>query len=149
MSLRNYVRFVADFPNQLDGGSPPGFELASFLSSELQKRDFDSKPPVELDGFAWEFATADPKFRIFTLIGLDDDTKANPRRQWLVTNDSIPGILTSIFGGKKSHEKREAYLRRYCEAVHAIISADERFSEISWHTGGLLEHTHDSAADHP
>lgn len=135
MSLKTYVGFVADFPsNRADeDASPPGRELADWVATRLKSAGLDVNGPEERGGWAWELSSQVDDTAIETIVGLVDDMEGTPPRQWLITNDSHPPLLQRWFGTRASRENRERSMRKFCEALHRLLTSDPRFSHVHWH----------------
>lgn len=146
MSVRTIVGFVADFPTEPIGNDPPGQELAAFVAQGLKDAGFAVEAPGDREGWAWDFYTKDEALEIQSIVGLVDDMDSDPPRQWLITNDCCnQGFLQRLFGTNQPSEQRQQMLRRFCDALHQIISADSRFSHIAWYN----EDTFDKLDDQP
>ena len=115
MTVRTYVGFVAAFPDEYDGGAPAGIELAEFISTQLNNRGFDTDSPTERGGYAWEFGSDVSEYKIWTIVGLVGDLDSNPPRQWLIMNDSKPGLFKRLFRGKQAVDEHQKSLRHFCE----------------------------------
>ena len=48
MAPKTYVGFVAEFPDDYDGGAPAGFELAEFVSNQLGNLGYSVESPCDL-----------------------------------------------------------------------------------------------------
>ncbi|MCA2949054.1 MAG: hypothetical protein ACK5EU_16735 [Pseudanabaena sp.] len=146
MSVRTIVGFVADFSTEPIGNDPSGKELAAFVAQRLKDAGFAVEAPNNREDWAWDFYTKDDELKIQTIVGLVDDMDSDPPRQWLITNDCCElGFFQRLFGTNHLAEKRKQMLRRICEALHQIISADSRFSHIVWYD----EDTFDNPDDQP
>ena len=145
MSVRTFVGFVADFPIEPIDDNPPGKELAVFVAQRLNDAGFAVDDPGDREGWAWDFYTKDDELEIMSLVGLVDDMDSDPPRQWLITNDCELGFFKRLFAAKGLAEKREQFLRKFCDHLHQIISADSRFSHIVWYN----KETFDKPEDQP
>jgi hypothetical protein len=134
MTLRTVVGFVADFP--IDHGaddSAPGRLLADFLAAQLKSSGIETVGPYEREGWAWDISANVDGIPIVTIVGLVGDMDSTPPRQWLVTNEASFGIWSRLFCSRTKREQAEVSLRRYCEALHAILVSDDSFSHLLWY----------------
>lgn len=146
MTPRTFVAFVADFPTARGGDdSPAGRELAGFVATQLGNFGIDVRGPNEREGWAWDITASLNGTSIATIVGLVDDMDSTPPRQWLITNDFEPSFWNRLLGSSKKRMQREIELRRYCETLHAALSADPRFSQIYWYN----KMTFDKPGDKP
>ena len=146
MPLRTFVAFVAEFPT--DRGvddSPAGRQLARFVSAQLKNAGIDVREPEEHAGWAWDITANVDGTSIDTIVGLVDDMDSIPPRQWLITNDSELSLWSRMFASSGRRHQRELALRRYCEALHAALTADPRFSHLVWYN----KETFDRPLDEP
>lgn len=143
--LHTIVGFVADFPVKNDGVEPAGKELAQFVHAQLTKIGLATSLPENHEGWAWEMVTRDGDLEVVSIVGLVDDMQGTPPRQWLVTNDCGVPLLKKLFGRADFEVKRESLLRRLCEALHAGMRGDSRFSHVTWYD----QHTFDKPGDVP
>lgn len=148
MSLRTIVGFVADFPTN-SNDDPPGQELAAFVAQRLSDAGFAVDGPRDREGWAWDFYTKEDELEIMSIVGLVDDMDSDPPRQWLVTNDCELGFFKRLFGAKGLAEKREQLLRKFCDKLHQIISADSRFSHIAWYNKETFDKPDDTPGTSP
>ena len=149
MSVKTYVGFVADFPAEPNGDNPPGQELAAFVAQRLKNAAFAVDDLGDRDGWAWDLCTKDDELEIMSVVGLVDDMDDNPPRQWLITNDCELGLFKRFLGAKGLAEKREQFLRNFCNNLHQIISADARFSHIVWYNKETFDKPDDQPGDTP
>lgn len=145
MSVRTFVGFVADFPIKHDGGDPAGKELADFVAQHLVQAGFTVDGPSDREGWAWDLYTKEDELEIMTIVGFVDDMEATPPRQWLITSDCELGFFKRLFRTKTLIERRDQFLRTFCETLHGIISVDDRFSHITWYN----KETFDKPGDQP
>jgi hypothetical protein len=150
MSLRTYVGFVADFPaDRGEDDSPAGKELADFVATRLRDDGIDVEGPEEREGWAWDLTATSNGTRIDTIVGLVDDWTSTPPRQWLITNEPTAGFWSRIFGSKTRVDERHQTLRHYCEALHAALIGDRRFSHILWYNKDTFDEPGDEPAASP
>ena len=149
MAPKTYVGFVAEFPDDHDGGAPAGFELAEFVSNQLRNLGYSVESPCDNEGWSWEFVTKSTKFQVYTIVGLVGDTESDPPRQWLITNDSKPGIFKRLFGGNSVVREHEEFLTAFCEQIHLIIDSDDRFSHIAWYDSKTFDQLNDQPSSTP
>ena len=149
MAPKTYVGFVAEFPDDYDGGDPAGFELAEFVSSELRSLGYSVESPFDNEGWSWEFVTKSAKLQVYTIVGFVGDTESEPPRQWLITNDSKPGILKRLVGGNSIVMEHEEFLTTFCNQMHRIIDSDDRFSHIAWYNSNTFDQPNDQPSSKP
>jgi len=148
MSVRTFVGFVADFPTENNDFAAPGKELAAFVSKGLKDAGFTVDEPCD-NGWAWDFSTKDGKLEIMSIVALVDDKDSIPPRQWLITNYCELGFFQRLFGAKTLAETREHFLRKFCDNLHQIISADSRFSHIVWYDEETFDKPNDQLGATP
>lgn len=146
MTPRTIVAFVADFPTDRgEDDSPAARELAGFVVAQLRNAGIDVRGPEELEGWAWGITASLNGTPVNTIVSLVDDMESTPPRQWLITNDSELSLWSRMFGSSGRRHQREISLRRYCETLHAALTADPRFSDILWYN----KETFDKTGDQP
>ena len=133
MTVCSYVGFVAAFPAGDDSDNPPGIELAEFVTAELRSAGFNSGRPEDREGWAWEFITIHKDCEIQSIVGLVDDMKATPPRQWLITNDLQSGFFARLIGGKKLASHHSTVIHEFCSALNRIMHTDSRFTHVVWY----------------
>ena len=149
MNPRTTVGFVADFPSVPNGESPAGRELAQFIVDALNEKGFLAESPDGSGGWAWEFYTSNSGHRILTTVGFVGDMGTTPPRQWLITNDTAIGVFKRLFGGTSLSQRNNDFLRRFCENIHEIIAADDRFSDVLWYDVSTFDKPNDQPAENP
>ncbi len=147
--LHTIVGFVADFPVRDNGVEPAGSELAQFVHAQLTKIGLSTSSPEEREGWAWDMVTRDGELDIVSIVGLVDDMQATPPRQWLVTNDCTVPLLKKLFGRAAFEARRESFLLRLCEGLHAAMISDSRFSHVTWYDARTFDKPGDVPSAQP
>lgn len=148
MSLHTFTGFVAEFPVVYDGIHTDGQELAEFIAIKMRDKGFSTQAPSN-SGDSWDFYTTQDQFEIFTTVGFVGDSKSDPPRQWLITNQRSAGLFQRLFGSKSQTEQHIQFLRSFCESMHQVISEDDRFSNILWYDSATFDKPDDQPADSP
>lgn len=150
MTLRTFVGFVAAFPTDRGAGDlPAGQLLADFLAAQLKSAGIETLGPYDREGWAWDISANVDSTPIATIVGLVDDMDSAPPRQWLITNDATVDIWSRLFAFRTKREQTELSIRRYCEAIHAILVSDERFSHILWYHKATFDRPGDKPGPSP
>jgi hypothetical protein len=148
VTIKSYVGFVADFPQDYADG-PPGKELADHIYSILVNAGINTETPEEREGWAWEFDSKRSDMTVHSIVGFVGDIESTPPRQWLITNDCSVPFMKRIFGGSTILRKRDEALRDICMAIHEAIAADERFSHIVWYNPKTFDQPDDIPGNAP
>ena len=116
--MRNHVSFVAEFPKTRgDDGSPPGLELATWLSTALGQQGLDTSDRDETD-YSCTIAISHAKHTFNAMLGLVDDVHP---REWLFFVESRLGRVRRLFGQSDDQE-----LSQVLAAVHEALVQDPR-----------------------
>jgi hypothetical protein len=130
--MRTHVSFEAGFPEDATIEGPPGIAIARILQQGLARAGHLTDPPENRDDFAWELECRVGAERFFVLVGRCGDEGG---REWLVFSKPAPRFLRGLFGSGDAGE----HVALSC-AIHAILTADKRFSSVRWYTEADWNH---------
>ena len=128
MIVRDFVTFDAEFPEDDewdDEGNllvPGGKAIAVVIRDQLNQRNFSCTEVVQHSFYGWSFHTRCESMTIWCVLSAPDDG-------WLL---QIVPPITSMRRLLGSNEK--AVFECFQDRIHAVLSADNRFSHVFWHT---------------
>ncbi len=138
--MRTHVSFCADYDSANVDQSLPGGRLADFLAAEFSSRGvyIEKRQTAE---HSYVFHTLSGGRRFGVLLGSIDDEL----REWLIMSFGKLGRIYRFFGAKDEDEHRALL-----HAIHEVLLADERFTDIRWYSHEeWLESPDESWADAP
>jgi len=127
--MRSFVSFKTDFSNDTKAEDTPGQELAQYLCEGLCSAGFEVKGPQNREDWAWDFLLSKEAYQIESIVGYVDDDPI----QWLITTHLHLSFWKKLFGGASIKTKAGKNLRSYCQAIHQLLSSDNRFRSVRWY----------------
>jgi hypothetical protein len=121
--MRHILTFKTSFPESSKYEHPRGYSICKFLQMELAQAGFSIKPPDNYDDIAWSADCIINDKRVFFFVGYLG-TKVT---DWQLIVCSGIGLIGRLLGRKDQDERI-----KLAQAIHAILSIDERFSELKW-----------------
>jgi hypothetical protein len=121
--MRHILTFKTSFPESSEYEHPRGYSICKFLQMELAQAGFSIQPPENYDDIAWSADCIINDKRVFFFVGYLG-TKVT---DWQLIVCSGIGLIGRLLGRKDQDERI-----KLARAIHAILSTDERFSELKW-----------------
>ena len=129
MKYNPVVSFKASFPHEQAEGSPAGRELAEHLVQILKARGLGVTGPDDHDGYAWDVNWLEGRSGLMAVVQyVGDDPE-----EWLIETHS-PSVPFLTRGRSELARQRVNLVRRFCEALHELLSGDARVGEIRWYS---------------
>ena len=125
--LRDHATFAADFPDDVefdDRGNlfvPGGKHIASFLSSALAERGMCTSHPRQHSFYGWAFEITNLQTRVWCLLQFPGP--------WLLLTEVRRSIVDRAL-----RRRREAEHRQVLQAIHQVVTNDDRFRSVRWYT---------------
>lgn len=121
--MRAFASLLSSVPTE---SAPPGRELAEVISGALAAAGEEHSGPEERKGDAWGLTAARAGAHLDCNLTLADAEGG----RWLVgTTLRKSGLGRFSPSTKPEHE---AALRAWCAALHGVLAADERFTDVRW-----------------
>ncbi len=121
--MRHILTFETSFPESTEYDHPKGYSICKFLETELTRFGFKVQPLDNYRDVAWSVDCDINSKRIFFFVGCLG-TKVT---DWQLIVCSNIGLISKMLGHKDENERIEL-----ARAIHAILSRDERFSNMKW-----------------
>ena len=123
--MRNILSFKTHFPESPEYDHPKGYSISEFLYTELSKAQFNVHPPDNYNDFAWSVDCDINENKVFFFVGYLG-TKVTDWQLIICSNIGLIGRLL-----RHNDEKERTKLAK---AIHAILSSDDRFTDLRWFT---------------
>ena len=133
VALRTLVSFEGNFPKT---STVPGREIADLLTERLRAAGFDVADPEKLTGYVWLVGGRFPVGQVASVVGLTDD----PPIEWQV-HTYPPRIRPRWLGGPRRDEL-EATVRTWCQAIHDVLTSDDRIRTVRWYEQEAFDRDH-------
>ena len=127
--MRENVTFCSTFPIE-ENSHPKGEELARHIYEQLANHGFQISDFDNYDDFAWSCNVAVGRSTPWLILGFVGDEP----HEWLLQINSGNGWFGRLIGANDSGART-----KIATAIHKILSADSRFTEIRWHVGSFEE----------
>ena len=121
--MRHILTFKTSFPESTEYAHPKGYSICKFLETELIRSGFKVQPLDNYRDIAWSVDCDINSKSIFFFVGYLG-TKVT---DWQLVICSNIGLISKMMGRKDENERIEL-----AKAIHAILSRDERFSNMKW-----------------
>lgn len=130
MDLYNYLTFDAEFPDDSEWDerdnliSPGGRVVARFIKESLINRCFSCSEIKQHSFYGWEFGGCDSSVSFWCLV----QSGGRGPFSWLLIFEQE----TSPHYGLLGSEPNPGFMELLAK-IHAIVSSDKRFKNISWY----------------
>ena len=124
--MRHILTFKTSFPESFPSPEyhePRGYSICEYLHTELARAGFNVEAVDNYDDIAWSADCVINDKRVFFFVGYLG-TKVT---DWQLIVCSGVGLIGRLLGRKDQDERI-----KLAQTIHAILSADERFSELKW-----------------
>ena len=121
--MRYILTFKTDFPESSEFDYPKGYSVAKFLQNELARKGIKVHTMDNYDDFAWSVDCQINDKNIFFFVSY----LGSKQSEWQLIVCSIIGFFGRFFGWKNENERSIL-----ANAIHDILTKDNRFSDLKW-----------------